>query len=136
MKITQAQKNELEKIAPKYGITLILLFGSQAKETAHPASDVDFGIMSEKQLSREQYAGLISDFARIFHIPSDRVDLTELKRADPLLLQRSYFEGILLYGKDELFRRRKMYALKRFMDHKKFFILQDRYIKQKLYGQS
>ena len=134
MKVTASQKNQLMKIAVKYGITQIFLFGSQVKWTARPTSDIDFGIESKNRLSREQYAKLTSDLAHLFYISSTRVDLTELSYADPLLLQRSYFDGELLYGDPKRFQERKMYALKRLMDHKKFLNLQDQYIQKKLYA--
>ncbi len=121
MEITDQQKKELAKIAKEYGLTHIVLFGSQAKQTAREGSDIDIAIISDKKLNRADYAKIISSFSRIFGASSDKMDLTEVFRADPLLLYHTMFDGRLLYGDNRIFQLKKMYALKRFMDHKKKF---------------
>ncbi len=134
MHITQSQTNELSVIAKKYGISHVLLFGSQFTGRAVVASDVDIAILAPKKKSKAEYAKLVSDFARIFGVPSSEIDITELCHADPLLLYHAVYNARLLHGDYGAFLRLKSYALKRRMDHRKFFKLQDRYIKQKLYA--
>lgn len=134
MRITEFQTNELRAIARKYGISHVLLFGSQAAGRATAASDIDIAILAPEKKSKAEYANLISDFARIFGVSSGEIDITELCHADPLLFYLTLYNARLLYGDYDLFQRLKSYALKRRMDHQKFFQLQDRYIKQKLYA--
>lgn len=135
MNITKSQKNELAAIAEKHGISHVLLFGSQAAERARVGSDIDIAILAPEKKSKAEYAKLVSDCARIFGVPSGEIDITELCHADPLLLYHAVYNARLLYGDYGAFLRLKSYALKRRMDHRKFFELQERYINQKLYAQ-
>lgn len=134
MNIIQSQKNELAAIAQKYGISCVLLFGSHAARRATAASDIDIAILAPEKKSKAHYAKLVSGFARVFGVPSGEMDITELCHADPLLFYHAVYNSLLLYGDYGSFQRLKLYALKRLMDHRKFFQLQDQYIKQKLYA--
>ncbi|HDK81390.1 MAG TPA: nucleotidyltransferase domain-containing protein, partial [Nitrospirae bacterium] len=44
-------KPEVRKIAEKYRLPLVLLFGSQVSGRTHPQSDVDIAFLSEKRMS-------------------------------------------------------------------------------------
>ncbi|HLD00091.1 MAG TPA: nucleotidyltransferase domain-containing protein [Patescibacteria group bacterium] len=129
-------KPDIEKLAQKFHLSLVVLFGSQASGKTHAKSDFDLAVLTDHKFSREEYAKIISDFSQALKIPSKRIDVTELFHANPLLTRRIFFGGKLLCGDMSVFKRRKMIALKQAMDHKKFFVLKDDYIHQKLYGSS
>ena len=42
-------KPEIEKLAKKYRLSMIVLFGSQVSGKTHPQSDFDFAFLSEKK---------------------------------------------------------------------------------------
>jgi predicted nucleotidyltransferase len=41
-------KPEVEKLARKYRLSLVILFGSRVSGRTHPQSDVDFAFLPEK----------------------------------------------------------------------------------------
>lgn len=57
---------------------LVVLFGSRAKGTARPSSDVDLGF-----ISNEDWLDLTNECVRLLR--TDRVDVVDLARASPLL---------------------------------------------------
>lgn len=71
-------------------IRLAFLFGSLARGTARPASDVDLGVVADVPLGAEQKSALIEDIA----LASGRsVDLVDLQTASGLVLQEALTKG-------------------------------------------
>ena len=59
MKLDKQQKQTLSKIAKKYNLALILLFGSQAKGLARKDSDVDIAIKTNNKIDLDQELEII-----------------------------------------------------------------------------
>ena len=76
----------IKKIAQKYNLELILLFGSRVNGKISKESDFDIAYLSKRELNMEEEVGLNCDLMRIFQ--SDMVDLTNVRRANPLLLKK------------------------------------------------
>lgn len=73
------------------------LFGSLAKGTARPDSDLDIAVQSEKVLTTEQHIALVEDLALATGRP---IDLIDLKTAgEPLLGE--ILQGKRLMGSNE-----------------------------------
>lgn len=98
----------------RLGVELVLLFGSQARGTARPPSDVDVGVLFA--------GGVDADFGRREDVrralgADDEVDIAILNEAAPLLLREVAIDGQVLYearpGAVEEFRLR---AHKLYMD--------------------
>lgn len=70
----------LDRIARKYGIRLLLHFGSSVTGHVHPGSDVDLGVLLERpRLALGEHAGLLHELQHLF---TDReVDLAVLNHA-------------------------------------------------------
>jgi hypothetical protein len=64
--------------------------------------------------------------------PADEVDLVFLSRADPLLGHRIREHARLVYGSATLFARRKIYAFKRYQDHRKYFDMERDFVRRSL----
>lgn len=54
MKIAKAQINKMQTLFCKTGVVLAFLFGSQARETSGPASDVDIAVLLPKKFSKKK----------------------------------------------------------------------------------
>lgn len=70
----------------------VFLFGSRARGEAHPASDIDIGVLPEEPLPR----GLLAELREALEesaIPQT-VDLVDLSEADPEFRARVLAEGI------------------------------------------
>ena len=77
-------------------INTAYIFGSIAKGTATPDSDLDIAVQSEKLLTTEQHISLVEDLALATGRP---IDLIDLKTAgEPLLGQ--ILQGVRLIGSD------------------------------------
>lgn len=70
----------------------VFLFGSRARGEAHPASDIDIGVLPEEPLPR----GLLAELREALEesaIPQT-VDLVDLSEADPGFRARVLAEGV------------------------------------------
>jgi predicted nucleotidyltransferase len=80
-------------LAEDFGVTRVLLFGSLARGTAGPTSDVDLlvdGLPLERLIEATARADRLLAEANADLVPADRVR--------PEVLTRALAEGILLYG--------------------------------------
>ena len=123
-------KTKLAQIARQYHLSQILLFGSQANGQATAESDFDIGILAPKPLSFRQRETLLIDLSQKLNLPIQKIDLTFLNQASPLLLYQSVKNARLLYGQPKSFIAFQLYAIKQYQDHQKFFKLQDNYLRQ------
>ena len=114
------KKRLLQKIAQKYSLELILLFGSMISGKTHRESDFDVAYSSSRDLDLEKEAKLIIDLAPIFK--SENVDLVNLKKASPLLLYAITKNCSVLYEKKPLsFAFLRAYAFKKYIETKPLY---------------
>ncbi len=117
---------QLKPIAEKYGLKLIVLFGSRVRGTIHPESDVDVAVLPGKPLAPEERLQLWGDLTRAFQA---EVDLTSLDHAGPLLLYHVARDGQLLYeGERWAWEKQKSYGYRNYWDSKKLFDDLKRYL--------
>lgn len=121
--------DQLRSIAERYGLKLIVLFGSQAQGHTHPESDVDVAVLPTRPLTGAQRLRLWGELAKIFKAD---IDLTSLDRAEPLLLYRVACSGIPLYeGEKWAWENQKSYGCRRYWDSRKFFEAMERYVSKR-----
>lgn len=92
MKIPSART--LRPIAKRYGLRLIVLFGSQVSGRLHPESDVDVAVWSDGSLKFKQRMDLWKELSEAFDAD---VDLGVLDHAEPLFLYQVARSGKTLY---------------------------------------
>jgi len=123
----QFNKKRLQEVCEKFGISLVILFGSNAKKKGiKPESDVDIGIqVRDTDIIVKKDLSLLRAFTEAF--AHSKIDLTYLNYADPLLLYEIIKDGILMYqDKRGRFAEFKINALKKHFDAKKFYELEDK----------
>ena len=121
----------LGAIARRYGIRLLLQFGSTVSGTSHGRSDVDVGVLLEQPtLSLHDYSELGHELQSL--LPERQVDLVVLNRADPLLLKQVSEACVRLYGSERELQRFKLLAFKRYQDHRPYFEMERRYVARTL----
>jgi len=131
-------KSKMEKLALKYQLSLVLLFGSQVTGKTHTQSDVDIAYLSDKKMRPIEEAQMAFDFSQRLKIDNKKIDLVNLKEATPLLLKQIAEKSIPLYEKKvgSILANFKIYALRSFMDAKKLFRLKEeslgKFLKQKV----
>jgi predicted nucleotidyltransferase len=92
MQLDERQRLVLEQ---RPGVRLAYLFGSAARGTARPSSDVDVAVLA--------YPGVdLDELAAALEKASERhVDLVDLRVAPPLLLREIVRDGIVLVARDD-----------------------------------
>lgn len=120
--ITFKKKSLLKKIAQKFSLELILLFGSRVEKPGnlHQESDFDVAYLGSRHLDLMEEAQLIIDLVPIFQ--SENIDLVNLKKASPLLLYAITKNCQVLYEKKALtFAALRAYAFKKYVETKPLY---------------
>lgn len=119
----------LAAIARRYGIALVIRFGSTVTGRTHAGSDVDLGVLFERLPgSPDDELRVIADLQAL---QSGRtVDVAVLNRADPLLLKQVTDHAQLEFGTAERFDAFRRYAFKRYHDHRPYFDMERQYVER------
>jgi predicted nucleotidyltransferase len=121
MEITAEQKLNIAKVAKKFKLKLILIFGSFARGRQRKDSDLDIAVFGSKGISFNEEIKIIGELSSIFR---KNVDLSVLNTANPLLTFQASKNSILLYGSKEDFLKFKMYAFSRYNDYFPYFAME------------
>ena len=113
----------LKDIAQKQGIVLVLKFGSSMTGRMHPKSDVDLAVLLDRStITLQEHAELLQSLQPLF--PDRELDLALINHADPLFLKKITDNCELLLGPPERLQALKLYAFKRYQDHRRYFELE------------
>ncbi|RPI07338.1 MAG: hypothetical protein EHM71_10820 [Zetaproteobacteria bacterium] len=119
----------LTDIAKKHGIVLALKFGSSVTGQVHPGSDVDLAILLDRShVTLHEHGELLQSLQPLF--PDRELDLALINHADPLFLKKITDTCELLYGPPERLQALKLYAFKRYQDHRRFFEMEQEFAKR------
>ena len=129
----QKIKPAVNELAQKFGLSLVVLFGSQATGKTHKKSDIDIAFLSDIKMGLYDIARMQIEFEQVLKI--GKIELVDLRNSPPLLLKEIAKNSVLLYERDALaFARFKIHAFKRYMESKKLLTLRaaalDRFIKR------
>lgn len=125
----RSMKEKIAQIGKKYGLEMIILFGSMATGHARQDSDIDIAIIKNKELTARQEAVLS---AELQHVLGKEVDLVDIADAGALLLGQIGRDGKLLYGNNKRFISAKLYFTKQFIDFMPYFRLREKMIRQNI----
>src|SRR3989344_4507986 len=118
-------KSAAKEIAGKYGLSLVLLFGSQVTGKTHKESDIDIAYLSDKPLDLMTEARLMVDLMPTFE--SNAVDIVDLKKAPPLLMKLIFDHHEVLFCRDYgRYFTYLMYAKRRYREAASLFALRDK----------
>lgn len=120
-------KPQIKKLAEKYGLSLVMLFGSQITGKTHKESDFDIAYLSDKKLSFEDEGRMIIDLASIIGARDERlVNLCNVKEAGALLLKEIFDQHQVLFCADQnIYDSYKIFAVKNFLESRQLFDLRD-----------
>ncbi len=115
-------------------VVLAYLFGSHAKGSATPLSDVDVAVLldeADREKRQALYLDLLGDLTKLAR-PSD-VDLLMLGDATEPLGCRAILEGLPLYSADERRRvRTEEQAIAEVLDGKELHVIRERYLRRRV----
>lgn len=118
----------LKQLCQKHNILLVILHGSYSKGNARRHSDIDIGLLSRKKFDTEVKLNILNDLGEVF---GDRFDPVFLNDAEPLISYQVAIHGKPLYeDKKGIFESFRIQAIAKFMDSKKFRILEKSYLKR------
>ena len=121
----------LDEIAGTHGILLLVQFGSSVSGHLRPDSDIDLAALLERvPASLVEHARLVADLQSLY--PGREVDLVLLNRADPLLLRKITERCALIYGRMRRLHELKIYAFKRYQDHRRYLALEREWVAKAL----
>ncbi len=122
---------DLETIARRHGIELLLEFGSVVTGQIHPRSDLDLAVRFDRPVvSFEELADLRHELQTLN--PDREVDLAIINHADPLFLRKITERCRLLHGSPRRLAELRIYAFKRYQDHRRYLALEREYVDRTL----
>lgn len=130
----EVDREKLEHISQRYGLDLVVVFGSQATGRAGPGSDVDVAVrMVHRDWDNpEVELDLIGELVNAFGGDGD-VDVAFLNGASPLLLFEIARTGIPVYQREPtIFFEFQSYAARRYYDHQKLLAWQSFYLEKQV----
>lgn len=120
-------QHDLQKLAKKYKLNFMVLFGSVSKGKTHAESDIDIAVDVKTKMSLSRELALRSALFKIF---KKEIDLAFIKEASPLLLREIASEGKFLCGNRQKFRNFRVIAMMRFIDFGHYFALREKTLRQ------
>lgn len=121
----------LPAVAARHGIRLVLQFGSTLSARTHARSDLDLAVLlARRPVSLYEHADLAADLQSLE--PDREVDVALINGADPLFLKQITQQCRLLYGSERLLHELKIYAWKRYQDHRRFLAMERDYVNRKI----
>lgn len=122
---TDKIKPQIKELSEKYGLKLVILFGSQVTGRTHKESDFDIAFTADKLMGLRETAEILFDFTKELKVGSN-IELINLKNASPLLLKQIAMNSLIMYEKEpHLYNLFKIYAIKRYMEERKFLKFKD-----------
>lgn len=121
--------SKLKKIAKKFDLSLVVLFGSRLYKKVRKDSDTDIAVQLFRRLKDKEMTELILELSKIFK----DLDLVILNNAPPLLLAKIAESGKILYQRNKSdFANFQIRAVNEYIEFKPLLDLQTKLNKLKI----
>lgn len=121
MELTKQQKNALSRVAEKYQLQLVLLFGSLATGKSRKESDADIAVLAKGEKIINSFSAFLKLIEELSCIFKREADLSLLNTANPLLLHKVNQQARLLFGTQKDFMKFRLHAFHRYNDYLPYF---------------
>lgn len=123
-------KPEIEKLAKERNLSLVLLYGSQARGDMRTDSDIDLAVLGIKPISTDDLIALCNEFAQIFEV--NEIDVKSLHNTGSLFRYQVMQDSVLLYGRNYDYLTFKSYVFRSYHDSKDLFRLKEVLIRKRM----
>jgi len=121
----------LRELAQRFGIRVILQFGSTVTGTTHDRSDVDLAVqLDTPTVSLETILEMREALLSLF--PGREVDMAILNWADPLFRKKIMESCRMLFGTSQDFARLHLYSFKTYQDFQPYLELERQFVARRL----
>ena len=121
---------QLQPIAQKFGVGLIVLFGSVARGKIHEESDIDIGVLTDRPITFNKRLKLWYELSSLFRAD---IDLAMLNHAEPVFGFQVARDGKLLFERDKFaWENWRSYKIRQYWDTKKFRDDLERYLARRV----
>jgi len=118
--------SDLEAIARRHGVRLLLQFGSTVSGREHARSDVDVAALFDDEPTFARLGALLEELGPAF--PGRAVDLGVLNHADPFFLKKVLESARLLAGTTRALAELRLRAFRRYQDHRRYLAMEEEHI--------
>lgn len=135
MSIQKNQKFTLSNLAQKFGLYLIIQFGSSINpdRIKHSESDIDIAVLANKTLSLGDRIELNYQLAKYFNVSEDKIDLIDLRRVNSLLAHQIATNGLAIYdSNNHQYHQFYMTAKRRYIDETPLYELESEMLDRKV----
>ncbi len=121
---------KIASMAEEYHLRFVILYGSHARNTSTPKSDMDIAVLGEIPPSFDEINALQNEFDDVFSF--QEVDLKSLHDVSPFFRYQVVKDGVLLHGDRHDFSLFQLYAIRRYQDeHQKLYRMRDTLLKRR-----
>lgn len=114
--LSEMQKEKIGEICRSFGVTILLLFGSQISGKTNEESDIDLAFAGGRPLTFDE-AAFNAELQAVFG--ARRVDTVNIFKTNPLLKKRIFDEHLPLYIENSfLYHSLASYAVKSYLETK------------------
>jgi len=122
---------DIKDIAKDNQVKFLVLFGSVAIERQNEESDIDIAVFCDNFNDIKKYNRILSSLSEVLKIKKEKIDLTDLKNADPLLRYEVISKGKLLFGEELDYLEFCAFANRDYFDSQELFNMEMNLAKHK-----
>lgn len=121
--LQEKSKKIIKKLAKKYGIKLVMLFGSSLKDKKlRFKNDIDLAILADKEFYEDGYSKFKFELLDVAELEKREIDTVPISSQNPLLLYDIFQEGEpIYYRSEEEYDKIRIWARWSYEDNLRFF---------------
>ncbi len=123
-------KKKIKKVAEKYRLKLVILYGSRARGTEKETSDIDIAVLGTNPLDFDAVLSIMGELSAVFK--SDAIDVKSLHFTDPFFRYQVTKDGVLLFGRERDFVSFKAYAFRDYIDSQSLLKLKEKLVRERV----
>jgi predicted nucleotidyltransferase len=131
--VSNEAKRRIAELAAQYGLKLVMLFGSAAREKMDAKSDLDIAVLGNSDFYEKRYSDFLYDLTAVEEKEKREIEVVPISDRNPVLLFEIFNGGIPLFYKDEEeYWRIRNWARHTYEENSRFFADRERLMDERL----